>query len=328
MIYFIYGHQLPVIKKTLKNLIKTCLNGIEQDDFNVQKLSARLVPIQEIVFDAMSLPLGSDKKVLVVTEPYFLSNEKEKVSFDKEQDFDSLIKYLHNPSTATDLIFFLETREINTKNEVYKVLKEKAKIMPQDVLTEEMLKNMGMGIFVRKGATITQDALDELVVRCGDDVSKFTSEATKLSLYKNEINIDDVRLMVSARLEDNAFNMCEALIQGKISKALKIYYDLRINKEEPVRLISLLASQFRFLTQVSYLLSKNMTFDAIASELKCHPFRVKKSSQSLVMISQKALRNILDELYKEDFAIKSGEKDPYLTFELFLINFNNIKNVK
>ena len=328
MIYFIYGHQLPVIKKTLKNLIKTCLNGIEQDDFNVQKLSARLVPIQEIVFDAMSLPLGSDKKVLVVTEPYFLSNEKEKVSFDKEQDFDSLIKYLHNPSTATDLIFFLETREINTKNEVYKVLKEKAKIMPQDVLTEEMLKNMGMGIFVRKGATITQDALDELVVRCGDDVSKFTSEATKLSLYKNEINIDDVRLMVSARLEDNAFNMCEALIQGKISKALKIYYDLRINKEEPVRLISLLACQFRFLTQVSYLLSKNMTFDAIASELKCHPFRVKKSSQSLVMISQKALRNILDELYKEDFAIKSGEKDPYLTFELFLINFNNIKNVK
>ena len=328
MIYFIYGHQLPVIKKTLKNLIKTCLNGIEQDDFNVQKLSARLVPIQEIVFDAMSLPLGSDKKVLVVTEPYFLSNEKEKVSFDKEQDFDSLIKYLHNPSTATDLIFFLETREINTKNEVYKVLKEKAKIMPQDVLTEEMLKNMGMGIFVRKGATITQDALDEFVVRCGDDVSYFTSEATKLSLYKNEINVDDVRLMVSARLEDNAFNMCEALIQGKISKALKIYYDLRINKEEPVRLISLLASQFRFLTQVSYLLSKNMTFDAIASELKCHPFRVKKSSQSLVMISQKALRNILDELYKEDFAIKSGEKDPYLTFELFLINFNNIKNVK
>ena len=328
MIYFIYGHQLPVIKKTLKNLIKTCLNGIEQDDFNVQKLSARLVPIQEIVFDAMSLPLGSEKKVLVVTEPYFLSNEKEKVSFDKEQDYDSLIKYLHNPSTATDLIFFLETREINTKNEVYKVLKEKAKIMPQDVLTEEMLKNMGMGIFVRKGATITQDALDELVVRCGDDVSKFTSEATKLSLYKNEINIDDVRLMVSARLEDNAFNMCEALIQGNISKALKIYYDLRINKEEPVRLISLLASQFRFLTQVSYLLSKNMTFDAIASELKCHPLRVKKSSQSLVMISQKALRNILDELYKEDFAIKSGEKDPYLTFELFLINFNNIKNVK
>ena len=54
MIYFIYGHQLPVIKKTLKNLVKTCLNGIEQDDFNVQKLSARLVPIQDIVFDVLT----------------------------------------------------------------------------------------------------------------------------------------------------------------------------------------------------------------------------------------------------------------------------------
>jgi len=328
MIYFIYGHQLPVIKKTLKGLVKQCLNGVEQDDFNVQKLSARLVSIQDIVFDAMSLPLGSDRKVLIVTEPYFLSNEKEKVSFEKEQDYDALIRYLKNPSQATDLIFFLETKEVNTKSDIYKLLKETAKIMPQEVLTEDMLKNMGNGIFVRKGASITQEALDELVSRCGDDVSKFTSEATKLSLYKNEINIDDVKLMVSARLEDNAFNMCEALIHGKISKALKIYYDLRINKEEPVRLISLLAGQFRFLLEVGHLINKNMTFESIASELKCHPFRVKKSSQSLVMISQKSLRNVLDELYKEDFAIKSGEKDPYLSFELFLINFNTIKNKK
>ena len=83
MIYLIYGHQLPVIKKTLKGLMKTCLNGVEQDDFNVEKLSSRMVLVQDIVYACSSLPLGSDKKVVVVSEPYYLSNEKEKAELIK-----------------------------------------------------------------------------------------------------------------------------------------------------------------------------------------------------------------------------------------------------
>ena len=326
MIYFIYGHQLPVIKKTLKKLIATCLDDNEQDDFNVSKISARFVTVQDIVFDAMSLPLTADKKVLVVTEPYFLSNEKEKAPFEKEQDYDRLISYIKNPSQYTDLIFFLETKEINQKSEIFKALKQHAKIMPQDVLTEDMLKNMGAAIFTKKGVKITRDALNELVNRCGDDVSKFTSEATKLTLYKNEINIDDVRLMVSMKLEDNAFLMVEELIKNRISQALKTYNDLRINKEEPVRLIALLASQFRFMMQVAYLLSKNYSYERIATELKTKSFRVNKTAQNLVFISKNQLMNILEYLYQMDYQIKAGEKDPYLSFELFIIRFNQIKN--
>ena len=37
MIYLIYGFQLPVIKKTLKNLISKCLNGEEINDFNFEQ---------------------------------------------------------------------------------------------------------------------------------------------------------------------------------------------------------------------------------------------------------------------------------------------------
>lgn len=84
MIYLIYGFQLPVIKKTLKNLISKCLNGEEINDFNFEKVSSRLVLVQDIVFDAMSLPLMSSHKVLVVSEPYYLSSEKEKTSLDKD----------------------------------------------------------------------------------------------------------------------------------------------------------------------------------------------------------------------------------------------------
>lgn len=323
MIYFIYGHQLPVIKKTLKNLIKQCLNGEEANEFNFLKVSSRLELVQDIVFECRSLPLWSDRKVVVVTEPYYLSSEKEKTSLDKEQDYPKLIEYLKHPSENTDLIFFLETRGIDLKSPIYQAINKSGKVMPQEVLTEQMLKNMGMAIFTKKNVTITQDALEELVNRCGDDVSKFTNEANKLSLYKDNLIIDDIRLMVSNRLEDNAFNIVEALIRKRNSQALKIYYDLRMNKEEPVRLISLMASQFRFMLELKYLLEKNYSPEQIASELKCKPYRVNKTLQSLRFIKYEELKKIMDDLFMLDYQIKSGEKDPYYGFELFLINFNN-----
>lgn len=197
--------------------------------------------------------------------------------------------------------------------------------MAQEVLTEQMLKNMGMAIFTKKNVTISQDALEELVNKCGDDVSKFTNEANKLSLYKNDLTLDDVKLLVCDRLEDNAFNIVESLICNKINKALKVYYDLRINKEEPVKLIALIASQFRFMLEVNYLLSEHYSNDYIANELKCKPYRVSKTIQTLCFIKSQELRNVIDYLYNLDYQIKAGEKDPYFNFELFLINFNQIK---
>ena len=102
-------------------------------------------------------------------------------------------------------------------------------------------------------------------------------------------------------------------------------HDLRINKEEPVKLIALIASQFRFMLEVKYLLSEHYSNGYIANELKCKPYRVSKTIQTLCFIKSQELRNVIDYLYNLDYQIKAGEKDPYFNFELFLINFNQIK---
>lgn len=327
MIYFIYGPQYPVIKKTLKTLVNKCLEGIEVDEFNYQKFSSRLVLVQDIVFASMSLPLTSSRKVVVVSEPYYLSNEKEKVSLEKDQDYDSLIAYLNNPSEYTDLIFFLESKSVNTKSKVYEAIKKNGKIMPQEILTEKMLKSMGMAIFQKKGKMISVDALEELVNRCGDDVAKFTNESNKLCLYKDNINIDDVKVMVSSKLEVNSFNIVESLLVNNISKGLRIYSDLRINKQEPITLISIVNSQFRFMLEVKFLLSKNYSSKQICDELNAHPYKVEKTIKSSSFIRYEELLSIVDYLYNLDYQIKAGEKDPYFVFELFLINFNQIKKL-
>lgn len=326
MIYLIYGPQYPVIKKTLKKLVNQLLNGSEINDFNYQKVSSKMVLVQDIVFDAISLPLMTEKKIIVITDPYYLSNEKEKVSIDKEQDFDALINYINNPSIHTELIFFLEAKTINSKSKIYSALKKNAKIIAQDLFTENMLKGMGRDIFQKKGKNITQDALEELVNRCGDDVSKFINESNKLCLYKDDINIDDVKLMVSNRLEMNVFNLVDALISNNLSKALNIYRDLRVNKQEPVVLISIISSQIRFMLEVKHLLKNNYSNSQIVNELNCHPYKLEKTIKSSLYIKYDDLVNVMESLYNLDLKIKSGDTDPYLGFELFLINFKSILN--
>lgn len=325
MIYLIYGHQLPIMKKTLKTLINTCLNGAEQDDFNVERFSARLVLIQDIVFSCSSIPFFGDHKVVVVTDPYFLTNDKEKISLEKDQDYEKLYTYLANPNPHTDLIFFLESRDINQKSKAFELIKQHGKIMEQSPFNEAMLMKTGEDYFKRSKINISQEAIQELVNRCGDDISKFLNEAEKLSLFSQNIEVDDVKKLVCLKLEDNAFAIVDYLINNNIRDALKLYYDLRINKEEPVRLISLIASQFRFLMQVQFLKEKGKNVDEICAELKAKSFRVKKNIQYLIKINKYQIINILNQLYYLDYGIKSGKLDPYYNFELFIINFNNLK---
>ena len=171
----------------------------------------------------------------------------------------------------------------------------------------------------------SQSALDELVFRCGLDLSKFLMEANKLCLYSSHITLKDVETLVSLKPEQNAFAIAENLMKGNIKKALKIYYDLRILKEEPVRLIALMASQFRIITEVGFLLEEGGSKESIATSLGIHPYRVQLAINNLNYLSYRRGQLVLDYLYDLDYKIKSGQVSPYYGFEMFLLNFNEIK---
>jgi DNA polymerase-3 subunit delta len=133
--------------------------------------------------------------------------------------------------------------------------------------------------------------------------------------------------MVPVPLEQNAFNIAESLINNNIALAIKVYRDLLVLKEEPVRLLNLLASQFRSYSQVAYLyqIEKNQQ-DQVANILKMHPYRVKIMCRTLTKISYAQILNIIDKLYELDCAIKGMKVEPQIGFEMFLINFNEYKN--
>ena len=117
----------------------------------------------------------------------------------------------------------------------------------------------------------------------GANMLQLQMEIEKLALYlgeEQEITVDLVEDLVAKTLEHDAFKMLNAYLANNASEALQIYHDLLRQKEEPIMLVGLLASNIRTMNNVFYLQKKGYHQQQIAKQLKIHPYRVKLMFES------------------------------------------------
>ena len=316
MMYLVFGEQELMINKLVDKLAKETLEEI--DDFNLVVFDAYKTPLYEIVNDASTLPFMTDKKVVVIKNAYFLTAESPKLEF--EQSFEELEEYLENQNEGVSLIFCVVSSKLDERKSLVKKIKEKSKVYALDNVNKKDLPRVIKQMFDKRGMSITNDALTEFINRCGEDMYLINNEIDKLNCYKNDLDIKDIMLMTPKKLEDNVFEMIDAIFNKKEDKVFKIYYDLKVNNSEPITLISLIASQVRFMYQVMILKDKGYSESNIANELSCHPYRVKVALEKVYSLNKIDLTLLLEELSDLDIKIKSGEIDRFVGFELFLLS--------
>ena len=314
MIYIVHGEQAIMIKQFVLQIVKDNLEEI--NEFNFINYDAYKTPLHEIVNDAETIPFMSNKKVVVVNNAYFLGNERPKLDF--EQSFDELERYLDNQVKDTVLIFTYQSKGLKD-SKIMKKIKSKASIKSVTSLNEKDLHTLVKNMFKERKTNISYEALSELIRRVGNDLIGLSNEVEKLSAYKNDLNLEDINLLVSKKLDDNVFEMIDYLFQRKLDKVFEIYSDLKLMGSEPITLIALVASQVRFLYQLGVLSNKGYSEAKIASELKVHPYRVKLGLKKLKDTNKKRLEAMLLGLSDLDYNIKTGVVDRFIGFELFLV---------
>jgi len=319
MIYILFGNQSLMINNRLSKLVKERLETV--DAFNYVRFDGRETLIQDIVYECSLIPLGYERKAVVVDNAYFLIKGGEKEKVEKEQDFKCLVAYLKEPNEQSDLFLCVTNQTIDDKSEIVKLVKQNGTIYELADISKENWPEYVRRYFDKLETKIDIDAVTELIVRVQGDANTFVSEANKLSLYTNHVRLEDVLLFIERPLEENAFAISNALIKGKNDVALSIFRDLLVQNEEPVRLISLLSNQFRLMSEVLYLYSLGLSNSTIASQLGVNEYRVKLAVDARRNISYEKLLIYLDKLYKLDYNIKSGQIDRFYAFEMFLADF-------
>ena len=320
MLYLAYGSQSVTIRNRIKKICKEVLGEI--DDMNFVRFTYNDTGIFEVLDECSYLPLGYDKKV-VVYEDFSLLGKVDKKT--KESDaYKALISYLKSPNEDTILILCYYEDKVDDKGEIFKIIKDSSdkSIITYPIPNEAEWKDIVYRYIKEKmNVSIDRDALVELANRTYRDVGLLKNNAQKLALYTDHITHQDVVNMVERPLEENVFQIFNALLEGKNSIALRIYRDLRVKGTEPVSLITTLANQLRIFSEVSYLTRNNYTVKGIADELGINEIRAKILSRQVYNMKENAIKRAFDELYNLDYQIKSGQVDRFYAFELFLTNF-------
>lgn len=314
MNYILSGTQSPLIKKALKKILKERLG--EPDDFNVTRFDLNEDDVDEIISEFSMFPLGYDRKAVVIDNASFLSGGNKTLA---EKFNDNLVD-----DDAVDIIFISRDSSLDEKLEIFNKVKENGTILHFNDISKDEWPIYVKKYFTEKGVKISPDAIKELVTRCDNDLTRFINEANKLCLYKDNISLLDITLMVAKPIEDDVFRLVNALFMKDNALALDIFRDLKLlGSRSTDSLIPMLANQFRFVNQTIFLYKKGLSNDEIARELNAKEFRVKKALQNARSFPKGTVAKALDNLYQLDYKIKSGQIDRFYGMELFLINFPN-----
>ena len=183
--------------------------------------------------------------------------------------------YLSKPFEQTVFVIFSDVKNFDERKKIVKRLKKEAVYVTLDELSEQQLTGTIRQAIKKRKCLIEDDAMELLLSRVEHQLIKAMNEVEKLTLYTLHIKIEDVKMLVSKPIEENAFELVSAIMKKKQTLAIQIYKDLMTINEEPVKLIVLIANPMRLIYQVKVLDRKGYTDQEIAKMLAINPYRIK-----------------------------------------------------
>jgi DNA polymerase III delta subunit len=195
-------------------------------------------------------------------------------------------------------------------NEFEAVIKTKAEKF--DMIEQEIKK---------RGALIEPSAMDFLVSFTGEEMWHLNSLIDQLVAYAHArtIVLSDVSLFITEKMDDNIFNLVDALVSGDHKKAFNLLaYQRQIGAEDG-QIIGLIVWQLRILIQLRDLLDReeNSTSDSAAKKIGIHPFVAKKNWSLVKRYSLQKLQTLYRLLLDMDIKTKTGVASQELLLDMF-----------
>lgn len=303
MIYVVYGKEEYLVDQKVNQLVKDAIYY----DLEFDKLD-------DIIFDASIMSMFDDKKYIVVNNPYFLSISKEN---DSIIDTSSLESYLENINPSTILVFKYYKEKLMESKKITKLLRSKGTFYEFNKINNvDIIKN-NLDDF-----KMDDKCINLLIDRVGDNTGILLNELEKLKTYKYDSKVitkDDV-LLIKNMEEIDFFKFIDHIINKNKDLALNEYFSLLNKKEEPLKILIVIASKIRLMYQVKVLNEKGYSINEIAGLLDCKSYPVQIALNSCRKYSKDKLLNTLINIGELDENIKTGKVIPASALELFIIN--------
>lgn len=314
--YLLYGEEAYLKQQYKHNLVKA-LNP-DGDTMNFSHYEGKGVDVKQLIDLCETMPFFADRRVILLEDTGFFKNKSEELAdYMKE-----LPDYL--------CMVFVEF-EVDKRNRMYKAVKACGTIAEFARQDEKTLMRWAAGILGKAGKKITQRDMELLLTKTGTDMGNLRMELEKLICYtegRDVVTAEDIEEICTTQTTNRIFDMVRAVTEKNQKRALDLYYDLLTLKEPPMRILFLLAKQYRQLLQVKQFAEAGLAQPEMASKLGVPSFAVRNIASCARAYTISELEQAVKDFVDAEESVKTGRLEDKLSVELLIIKYSSkVSNV-
>lgn len=238
----------------------------------------------------------------------------------KENEEESLIKYLGKPNPNVTVIFLEE--KVDSRKKLIKTIKKGYNIIDLSFDHKNIYGIINEYIKEKK-FTYDYDLTKYLVAVYSLNIDLIFNELDKVFLYYGKpimLNKNNVDGIISIPLNTNNFKFVDAVVTKNLELSMKLLEDLLVCKTEITALITLLAREYRLISYVKTYQKRNLNIKEISSNLKMQEWQIEKYYKNSLNYTNNEINDILKMLANYDMQIKTGALEKNSAIQLILIN--------
>lgn len=307
-VYLLYGEERYLRRQYRERLLKALCG--ESGTMNTHFFEGKDVPVGEIIDLAETLPFLAERRVIFITDSGLFKSGGEQMA-----------EYLAAPCETAFFVF--TESEVDKRSKLFKAVQSKGYAAEFAVQDEKTLMRWAAGVLAKDGKKITEGTVSLLLSKAGTDMGNLQTELEKLACYcmdRDVVTDADVEAVCTTRVSNHIFDMINAVAEKKQRRALELYYDLLALKEQPMRILFLMARQYNMLLQTKELKAKGYDSRAIGTSLGLAPFIAAKYISQASKFRTASLRSAVERCVEAEEAVKTGRMNDMMSVEVLIMS--------
>ncbi len=312
--YLLFGEE-AYLKQQYKQKLLDALNP-DGDTMNFSRYEGKGIEVKGIIDLCETMPFFADHRVILLEDTGFFKNKCEELA--------DYIKELPDYM----ILIFAES-EVDKRSRMYKAVKSAGRVVEFARQDEKMLMRWAVGVLAKEGKKITQRDMELLLTKTGTDMGNLRMELEKLINYtwgRDVITAGDIEEVCTTQTQNKIFDMVRAVTEKNQKRALDLYYDLLTLKEPPMRILFLLAKQYRQMFLAKQLSGEGASQNEIMSRLGVPAFAVRNILACARSYSLEELEEAVNDFVDAEEAVKTGRLGDVLSVELLIIKYSSAKD--
>ncbi len=305
--YLILGDDFESINLKIEEIKKNF-----ESDFEFSKYDLKEDDLYQIVDDINTVSLFDSLKFVIVKNASEIENTSEK-------KLNELLKIMNNYN-SNNVLVLVEANKLDLKNEKIARLKKYSTYI--EIKTKNlMLDDLAKKILDDNGYKYDIDAID-LLKDYSQNYTAIKNNLDILMMYKadtKEITFKDINLMITKPLDDNIYDLVNAVLSKNKQSIFSHYNDLKTKNVQATYILGLLINKFQEIYNVFILAKSGMNQEKIAEIFNVSSGRAYYMIKNTRNTNLNEIKRNLDDLNELEFKIKSGVIDQTLGLELYFL---------